>query len=129
MSEHIVNIAVPPAADPDRGGQSQATAPAFRETAIAALERSFDGPVPPALRAAAAMGRRLAEQRAALAEARFYERQAGDALRALCLRRRGLAGRGAPESDPELRRMAVALTRSRCLAVDRLTKVEIPQLK
>ena len=99
---------------------SSADSPTGREAAIAVVERGFDGPIPSRIRAVASEGRRRADQRAALAEARLYERQAADALRALCLRRRGPAG----VAEPALPQFAAALTRSRHIAVERWMTAE-----
>jgi hypothetical protein len=112
-----------PHGPPDRRhGAGPLPVAAAPEAALAALERSFDGPVPPGLREAAACGgAAAADRRAAAAEARLYERQAGEArLAAARLRQRTPAGL-APEADPELSRVAAALTRSRFLGVARLS--------
>jgi hypothetical protein len=88
---------------------------------MAALERAFDGPVPPGLRAVAeAGGVAAADRRAALAEARLYERQAGEALRAIARHRARLPANAPPQADPALSRLGAALTRGRWLAVARL---------
>ena len=121
MSEHIDTVAEPAGPTRDRSEQNQRVAePISREAAIAAVERSFDGPGPPMLRVAAALGQDSADRQAAFAGARFHERQAAEALRALSLRRRGLDRWRALEADPDLRRIAATLTRNRHAAVDRL---------
>jgi hypothetical protein len=94
---------------------------------MAALERAFDGPVPPGLRAVAeAGGVAAADRRAALAEARLYERQAGEARQAIARHRARLRGKKPPQADPELDRLGAALTRGRWLAVARLVAAGQP---
>lgn len=94
---------------------------------MAALERAFDGPVPPGLRAVAeAGGVAAADRRAALAEARLFERQAGEAVQAIARHRARLKRQVPPEADAELPRLVAALTRGRWLAVARLVAAGRP---